>query len=571
MSFALVVAALAPPAIVRADESQAAAPAWIVTTEQGIVASDHALASEAGAAVLRSGGNAIDAGWAVSLALSVCRPESTGVGGGGFTIVRMADGRVMVMDARETAPAAASPNMYVKAIAKNPDGPPPSLYGDLAAGVPGVLAGWRALHETIGTKPLHEIIAPAIRIAEGGYAIDAYFAKNAGEKLAVFEKYPSLKQSCGYVYETFLNGGRPLKAGDVIRQPALARLLRAIDQEGVDIFYKGEVADAIVRAMQRGGGIITKADLAAYRPKRREPLRATYRDYEIIAMPPPSSGGICVLQTLRILEHFDLAAMHRRDPAAATHVFVEAMKHAFADRARWLADPDFAPVPTNYLLSDKYIAELAGRIALDKTQPTDSYGSPQLPEDAGTSHFCIIDRWGNCVVSTETINTVLGSLAAVPAWGFILNNEMDDFAAEPGKPNAYGLIQSDRNAPEPGKRPLSSMSPTIVLRDGRPVLLIGASGGPRIITSTLNVMVNLLDYDELLQGAIVEPRVHHQWKPDEVYFDRPPPPELTAGLQRIGHTVSSKPKHGYVQAIVIDGAQRTAASDPQKGGRPAAE
>jgi gamma-glutamyltranspeptidase/glutathione hydrolase len=301
----------------------------------------------------------------------------------------------------------------------------------------------------------------------------------------------------------------------------------------------------------------------------REPVATDYRGHRVISMPPPSSGGVALIQMLNILERFELGSTWRRDPGQAWHLVAEAMKHAFADRARHLGDSDFAPVPTRMLTSRQYASSLAKRVRLDGTADSQAYGIAQLPDDAGTSHFCIVDRWGNCVVATETVNTLFGSLAAVDAWGLILNNEMDDFTTQIGKQNAYGLRQSERNAVAPRKRPLSSMTPTIVLRDDRPVLLLGASGGPRIISSVLNVLVGVVDRGLSLEEAVDGPRLHHQWLPDEVYFDRAMDAATLEALTRRGHKVSDQKRTGIVQAIHRDGKGLTGASDPRKGGRPA--
>jgi gamma-glutamyltranspeptidase/glutathione hydrolase len=321
---------------------------------------------------------------------------------------------------------------------------------------------------------------------------------------------------------------------------------------------------------------MTSADLGDYSVRRRTPLRLTYREYEVIAMPPPSSGGICLAQILNILEHFDLRDMRRKNSATAASMTIEAMKHAFADRARYLGDADFVDVPFERLMSKEYAKSLADKIK--SPLPLGRYGTPtagrsmeQIPADGGTSHFCIVDRLGNCVVSTETINTEFGSLAAIDEWGLILNNEMDDFTARPGEANAFGLIQSANNSIAPGKRPLSSMSPTMVLRNDQPVLLLGGSGGPRIISSVLQVMLNVVDYGDSLGEAVAARRFHHQWQPDCIFFDGEPDADLVRQLESMGYRVNDERREGVVQAIQIDGGRLTGASDPRKGGRPAGE
>jgi len=550
--------------VVRAGD-----PAWIARGSREMVAADSEFASRAGLEMLQSGGNAIDAAAAVSFALAVTRPYSTGLGGGGFMIARLADGRIVVQDFRETAPAGATTDMCAKAARERPDGPSPSEFGYLAVGIPGLVAGRCQALAQFGTMPLAKTLQPAIRLAREGFPVDEDYVKNARDVLANYEKYSSLKDSCNYVYRTHMGSGTLRKVGDKLVQPELGKLLERLAAEGPDLFYKGSVGQAIVREMKKHGGIITEADLANYRPKLREPLLATYHDYKLILMPSPSSGGIALAETLNILETFNLPAIVKHVPGLALHYQIEAMKHAFADRSQWLGDQDFVEVPMERLMSKSFAAALARQIEPDGVSEIKRYGSSGMPKDAGTSHFCIADQFGNVVVSTETINTEFGSLAAVDEWGLILNNEMDDFTAEPGKPNAFGLIQSDRNAIAPGKKPLSSMCPTIVLKDDKPFLLIGASGGPRIITSVLNVFLGVTDFGLSLEDAIMRVRPHHQWQPDEVSFDREPPTELAAALTKRGHKLSEKRKSGVVQAILSDGEGWIGASDPRKGGKPA--
>ena len=383
------------------------------------------------------------------------------------------------------------------------------------------------------------MLQPAIRLARDGVPVDRHYAKSCAKVLNIYRKYPSLVESCGYVYRVHLRNGDLPQPGDRLVQPELARLLEALADQGPDFFYRGPVAEAIEG------------------------------EYTLIGMPPPSSGGICLAQALNILETVDLAAIWRRDPMQARHYLIEAMKHAFADRARWLGDADFVTVPVDLLTSKAYAGQLALSIDRDQCQLLDTYGADQIADDAGTSHFCVVDRWGNCVVSTETINTSFGSLAAVDEWGLILNNQMDDFAAEPDKPNAFGFVHSAGNAVAPGKRPLSSMSPTIVLKDGRPFLLLGGSGGPRIISSVLNVLLAVTDFEMSLEQAMTMPRVHHQWRPDEVVLDTAPSARLAESLRARGHRIAREYRRGVVQAIQLADSRLIGASDPRKGGAPA--
>ncbi|UCG32222.1 MAG: gamma-glutamyltransferase, partial [Phycisphaerales bacterium] len=452
---------------------------WILEGEHGMVASDSAAASRIGAAVLRAGGNAVDAATAISFALAVTRPQSTGLGGGGFLIYRSAeDGRVFTLDFRECAPAAAHPQMFARHSAgSGAEVPLPSRYGFRAAAVPGLVAGRLEAHQRWGTKPLSELLQGAIMLARDGFIADEAYVKACHDAVEIYRAHPQLAASCDYVWRSHLRQGRPPKVGALVRTPALAALLDRIASEGRKGFYGGRVAAGIEAAMAANDGLITKDDLFRYEVKEREPLRIDYRGYEIIAMPLPSSGGICLAEILNILAEFDVGRIAQANPLDVWHLKAEAFKHAFADRANWLGDSDFVRVPTAWLTSREYGGSLAARVSLDLTSEVDGYGLAPPPEDHGTSHFCVVDSHGNCLVSTETINTGFGSLAAVGDWGLILNNEMDDFEAEPGRPNAYGLIHSRRNAILPGKRPLSSMAPTLVLKDRQPVLLIGASGG----------------------------------------------------------------------------------------------
>ena len=541
---------------------------WVVEAKEGMVVADSPYASYAGMQILQAGGNAVDAAAAVSFALAVTRPDSTGIGGGGFMIARMADGKIIVQDFRESAPAAATPDMFMQASAKNPDGPPPSRYGYLAAAVPGLVAGRCEAVAKWGTLPLSKVMEPAIKLAKDGFSTDRHYGSARQRGLNVFEKYPSLEEEGEYVYETFINLRAKNRPAQRIKQPALVLLLEGIARDGADFFYKGPVAKSIGEVMKKHGGLITESDLASYKVIAREPLRTTYGEYTIIGMPPPSSGGVALAQILNMLEVVDYASVVKKDPGLGMHYQIEAMKHAFADRSRWLADSDFSKVPVEALTSKAYAKKLAGRFDAAKVVEPEAYGSASLPDDAGTSHFCVADKHGNVVVSTETVNTAWGAMVAIPEWGFILNNEMDDFVSEPGKPNAFGLVQSEKNAIAPGKRPLSSMAPTIVLKGKKPHLMIGASGGPRIISSVLNVMLAVLDRGMPFEEAIVAPRPHQQWQPNEVYFDCDLDEKLRDALKSRGHEVSDKRRSGVVQAILRTKDSWIGATDPRKGGRP---
>ncbi len=534
-----------------------------------MVATDSPFASRVGRDVLRAGGNAIDASTAASFALAVTRPYSTGLGGGGFLIYRPVDsGDYQVFDYRECAPAASTPDMFVQQA--DHGGPPPSRFGGLAVAVPGWLAGRAEIHRRFGTIPLSELIRPAIELARDGFPVDEHYINECRDVAEIYGRYPELRDTCGYVWRVHLRDGNLRRPGDRLQQPALARLLQEIADGGVDAFYRGRVRDDVIRSVIQSGGILTAQDLDEYEVIERQPIRSQYRGLELVLMPPPSSGGICIAETLNILESVPLERFVRRDESSVDHFLIEAMKYAFADRAKYLGDADYVSVPVSKLISKTYASQFTlSAHASNVPAPTKSNEPPIISDDSGTSHSCVVDRWGNIVVATETINTSFGSLLAVDEWGLILNNEMDDFTADPHAPNAYGLTQGAANAISAGKRPLSSMSPTIVIKDGMPYLAIGASGGPRIISSVLNVLINLTDRGMSLPQAVDAVRVHHQWQPDSVFFDRAPSNELAADLVTHGHHISPNRRTGIVQAILIDGPQLIGVSDPRKGGTPA--
>ena len=546
-------------------------PPWIGRGTTGMVASDSPEASRIGAAVLKSGGNAFDAAVATSFALAAARPQSTGLGGGGFMVAYVAkENRFVALDFRETAPASATPERYAKLFAERGDGPSPSVYGGNAAATPGLLAGLAEINRRFGTRSLTELVRPAVELAQTGFVVDEHFRQACRGVLRDFEKWPTLKKHAKLLDIVLVNG-EPPAVGHKLKRPGLAKALGLIGERGPAAVYDGPIGRAMADAVQAAGGTLTTADLRAYRVREREPIhiRYVYRDYGIVSMPPPSSGGVCLVEILNILQAYSLRSdIHPVE--GRSHVLVEAMKHAFADRARWLGDPDFCELPVQRLISRKYAADLAWRIARDKTLAPSKYGSaPPPPDDGGTSHFSVADRFGNIVALTETINGTFGSLVVAEPYGIILNNEMDDFVTVRGEPNLYRLVQSEANLVGPGKRPLSSMSPTIVLKDGKPVLALGASGGPRIISSVLQVVLGVME-GQSLADAMSGRRLHHQWKPNEIFFDREPPKEVAERLRGFGHIVSDKRRTGIVQAIQFreDGTM-VGASDPRKGGRPA--
>lgn len=568
---ALLILTLALATAARASD-----PDWIARSKLGMVASDSPEASQIGAKVLKAGGNAFDAAVATSFALAVARPESTGLGGGGFMLAYVAkENRFIGLDFRETAPAGATAELYARLHAERGDGPSPSVYGGNAVAVPGQLAGLAEINKRFGTRPLAELIQPAIALAEAGFAMDRHFLGSRKNVLDDFAKWPQLKRDCAALHDFLAPSEAEPKPGEAFKRPGLAKALRLLSESGIGAFYDGPIGEAIVKAVRASGGTMTMEDLRHYRVTEREPLRISRFDtmqefqHELISMPPPSSGGVCHAEILNILAVCTVRSdLHPIEDQP--HVFVEAMKHAFADRAHWLGDPGFGDIPVAKLTSLEYAAWCARQINAQHTRPAAEYGRTTAPpDDGGTSHHCVADRDGNIVAITETINGSFGSLVVAKPYGIILNNEMDDFTTAVGEANLYGLVQSNANLVAPGKRPLSSMSPTIVLKNGKPALVLGASGGPRIITSVLQVALHVIN-GKPIEEAMTELRLHHQWQPDKVFFDREPPAQLAANLEQRGHQISSKRTTGIVQAIqFLEDGTMVGASDPNKGGRPA--
>ncbi|MCH8152430.1 MAG: gamma-glutamyltransferase [Planctomycetes bacterium] len=571
--WAVMVAVVATPSLAHPPSTR---PAEVVY-QHAAVAADHPIASQAGVEMLKLGGNAVDAAVATSFCLSVVRPYSCGIGGGGFMVIYKParDGGEPVevaINYRETAPVAVGPNYYVRLADATA-----SRAGYHAVGVPGTVAGLLWALEHHGTLDRAAVLAPAIRAAEHGFAADHNYLDAARGFAQRLHEHPHLKGTSKYLWETMCLQGK-VNVGDLIKNPQQARALRLIADRGAEAFYTGEIAEAIVASMSAHDGPITKDDLAGYTVRTTKPLRGTFRararglGLEVLSMPPPSSGGIAMLQILGIFERRmdDLSGLEHNRPEYV-HLLVEAMKHAFADRAQWLADPAFAEVPTRRLLESGYLDRLADSVSMQHTLDRFDYGSvAPAPQDGGTSHISVIDADGMAVACTETINLIYGSLVMVPGFGFALNNQMDDFTTVPGQPNAFGLRQSDRNLPAPGKRPLSSMSPTIVLRNGKPIIIAGASGGPRIITGTVQCVLNCLLFDMTPAEAVAAPRFHHQWLPNVLQFEDGWTDECTIGaLKILGHEVGRRDEVGVVQLIQVTAEGIRAASDPRKGGQPA--
>ncbi|HJU64602.1 MAG TPA: gamma-glutamyltransferase, partial [Gemmatimonadaceae bacterium] len=506
-----------------------------VRTERAIVSSNSELATAAGVEILRRGGNAVDAAVAVAFALAVAYPEAGNIGGGGFMLARFADGRTAALDFREVAPLGATRTMYADSASRAEKR---SLVGHLAVGVPGSVAGLTAALDSLGTLPLRDVMQPAIRLATEGFTVDSALARSLTADSALISRFAGAS--------VFLPGGVPVREGQRLLQPELARTLERIAERGPKGFYEGETADLLVAEMRRGGGLITHEDLARYRPVWRRPLEGTYRGYALLGMPPSSSGGITLIETLNILE-----TRSRVPPfgsVAWTHLVAEAFRRAFIDRNTRLGDPAFVRVPVDTLTSKAYARELAESIANDRATP-----SPSRPtagrEGNETTHFSVVDQHGNAVALTTTINELYGSGAFVHGAGFFLNDEMDDFTARPGEPNTFGLVQGEANAIEPGKRMLSAMTPTIVLdREGELLLVLGSRGGPRIITSVAQTILNVLDHGMNLGDAVAAPRIHHQAWPDSLRYE----PNGLAGavvdsLRAMGHAIGVAPwgKEGF--------------------------
>jgi gamma-glutamyltranspeptidase/glutathione hydrolase len=498
-----------------------------VIDEGGMVASRSALASEVGAQILADGGNAVDAAVGVGFALAVTYPSAGNLGGGGFMVIHLADGTVIANDHRERAPGAASKDMFLDAEGQLVKGL--STASHLAVGVPGTVAGLLDVLERYGRLDRKRVIQPAIDLAAKGFVLDRDLAAQFARRQEVFAKYPASAA-------VFSNGDELYKMGDRFVQTDLANTLRRIQKHGKDGFYKGASADLLVAEMQRGGGLISHDDLTEYQSSWREPIRGTYRGHEIVSMPPPSSGGILLVQMLNMLEPHDIAAMGYGS-AQSVHLMIEAERRAYADRAQHLGDADFYPVPASELISKDYARKRFADFDAKQASLSADIGAGNIPyESPETTHASVMDKDGNAVAYTTTLNLSYGAKMVVTGAGFLLNNEMDDFSAKENSPNAFGLIGRKANAIEPGKRMLSSMTPTIVRKDGKPILVTGSPGGSTIITTTLQVVMNVIDHGMSLSDAVSSPRFHHQWQPDRVMHETYAfSPDTKALLQSMGH------------------------------------
>ena len=515
--------------------------------EQCVVAAVQPLAVDAGITAFREGGNAVDAAVATALTLGVVDNHNSGLGGGCFVLIRSPDGSLLAIDGREKAPAAATHDMFLRDGTAKPE---LSTVGPLAVGVPGALAAYALALEKYGERPLAELLLPAAEIAEDGFPIDRIYAGKLKAKAAQLRQFPGSRAAL------LKSDGSAYREGEILRQPDLARSYRQMAEHGTDWFYRGAFAEQVGRWMEANDGILTTGDFANYEAIERKPVVTTYRDYKIVGFPPPSSGGVHVAQILNMLEPFPLADEYEKNPATASHLILEAMKIAFADRAYWLGDADFVKVPRG-LVDKSYCRSLASRIRRDSLAEVPSHGTPPRATSDSfgkhTTHIAAADSEGYWVAITATVNTSFGSKVIVPGTGIVLNNEMDDFSSQPGVPNVFGLIGAENNAVAPGKRPLSSMSPTIVLdANDQPVLTVGAAGGPKIITQVVQTIVRRLDFGQPLSDAVAASRLHHQWRPDRVLAEASVPETVLAGLRKIGHKIDVIEKSGVAQAIGLD-------------------
>jgi gamma-glutamyltranspeptidase / glutathione hydrolase len=549
----LALLALALPALPAwAAQPVHARHAMVVTVEQH--------ATDAGVAVLEAGGNAVDAAVAVGFALAVTHPSAGNIGGGGFMLVRFADGRSTFIDFRERAPDNASRNMYLDASGKATKD---SVVGYRAAGVPGSVRGFEYASKKYGRKPWVDVVAPAVVLAEKGFPVSYGFAQSLARSAGLLGQFPESKR-------IFLRDGKPYEAGETFVQPELARTLQRIREQGARDFYEGETAHLLAADMERHGGLVTLADLRDYAVVERAPLTGSYRGYGIITAPPPSSGGPGILQMLGVLEGSGYEKSGAGS-AAELHYLAETMRRYFADRAASMGDPDFVKVPLARLLDPAYIAQLRKSIDPEHATPSSQiHGKPMGPESSETTHYSIVDADGNAVAVTYTLNFGYGDGVTVPGLGFLLNDEMDDFAAKPGEPNGFGLVQGEANAIQPRKRPLSSMTPTIVTagmtHGGKLELVLGTPGGPTIINSVLEVLLDVVDFGMNVQDAVDFPRIHHQWLPDQLVMERGFSPDTIALLKARGHQVRMAGGIGEVAAIQARDGWLEGAADPRTEG-----
>ena len=535
-----------------------------VRARKAMVVAQEALATDVGVEVLRKGGNAVDAAVAVAFALAVTHPFAGNLGGGGFLLLRTGDGRATFIDFRERAPEKSTRDMYLDSSGKPTRD---SLVGWRASGVPGTVRGLELAHKKYGSKPWAQLLRPAIRLARSGFPVShALSTQLRGEMTSrLLGAFPESKR-------IFLKDGAFYEPDEVLKQLDLARTLERIAKGGAREFYEGETARRLADEMSKNGGLVTLADLKAYQAVERKPLTGKYKGYDIVTAPPPSSGGIGILQMMGMLEGSGYEKSGAGS-AATYHYLAETMRRYFADRSEYMGDPDFYKVPVGGLLRREYIEHWRDSINRERATPSETIkpGTPAREESSETTHFNVIDAQGNAVALTYTLNGGYGNGVTVPGLGFLLNNEMDDFAAKPGSANLFGLIQGEANAIQPGKRPLSSMTPTMVLKDGKPYLLVGAPGGSRIITAVMQVILNVIDFKMNPQDAVDFPRIHHQWMPDRFEFESGVSPDTLELLRAKGHKIeASRPVVlARVEAILVDGGWLQGGTDGRSNGKAA--
>ena len=531
----------------------------------GMVVSTEARASDVGVEILKSGGNAVDAAVAVGFALAVTHPAAGNLGGGGFMLIRIAEtGEVVAVDYREMAPAAAHESMFQDAAGEVTGSA--STIGYRASGVPGTVAGLALALERFGTLPLNRVLAPAIRLARDGVELSYFESESLKRAGKLLERFPESRR-------IFLRDGNPYLAGERFAQPELARSLELIARNGAREFYEGSVASLIAKDMASNGGTISLDDLKNYKAILRRPIEGDYRGYKIYSMPPPSSGGIALVEMLNVLEGYPLG-LYGPGSSRTLHLVTEAMKRAFADRAEFLGDADFVSVPASGLISKSYARERRATIDpfIASEASSIGHGSPASSESAQTTHFSVVDEKGNAIANTYTLNGGYGSGVTIPGTGILMNNEMDDFSSKPGTPNVYGLIHGKANAIAPKKRPLSAMTPTIVVREGKLFLVLGSPGGPTIINTVMQTLLNIVDFGMSVQEAVDAPRIHHQWMPDRLILERIGFSEdVIQALKSRGHHVEVRGLIGDCQAIMVDPqtGTRLGASDPRMDGKAA--
>ncbi|MBB1362015.1 gamma-glutamyltransferase [Shewanella sp. SR44-4] len=536
------------------------ATAQPIYAKHGMVSSQEAIASQIGVDILKQGGNAVDAAVAVAYALAVTLPRAGNIGGGGFMLVHLAEqNKTIAIDYRETAPAKAHKDIFLDEQGNAVD--KLSREHGLAVGVPGTVMGMELALKQYGTMKMAQVIKPAIKLAKDGIVVTSDLSNSLAGLKSRITQWPS---SAAIFYHA---DGSNYQVNELLKQPELAQSLSLIAQKGSKGFYQGETAEKIVSAVQNAGGVMSLNDLANYKVVEREPVRGNYRGYEVVSMPPPSSGGIHIIEMLNVLEQFPIDKLGHNS-ANTLHLMAETMKYAYADRSEYLGDPDFVTVPVKQLTSKQYAKEIASKIAINKTTPSSEIKPGKLApyESDQTTHFSVIDKWGNAVANTYTLNFSYGSGLVAKGTGILLNNEMDDFSVKPGTPNGYGLIGGEANAVQGNKRPLSSMSPTMVMKDGKPFIVTGSPGGSRIINITLQMIMNVIDHNLNIAEATAAARMHHQWLPDFIWVEHTLNRDTISLLEAKGHKVKVQESIGSTQSIMMTEQGLFGASDPRRAG-----